>query len=164
MHVSGDMPVWDLFYSGRRPNHYIIHVRRYFIHINYPTSTLGDNLSTCSCTWVVVKSNKQKYRGMFETQMSGNKTSSGLWQKTPALTEKSNKQRDNTKTPPKTSITQRLPTDLGQSVGEAIATRLVWLNQLTGSQPSHSSQQLCYRRHEHAMPCIILQLAEIWGL
>ena len=33
-------------------------------------------------------------------------------------------------------------------------------SQLTGSQPSHSPQQLCNRGHEHAD--IILQLAEIW--
>ena len=32
--------------------------------------------------------------------------------KAPTTTEKSRKQRDNTKTPPKTSITQRLWTDL----------------------------------------------------
>ena len=54
--------------------------------------------------------------------------------KAPTPTEKSKKQRDNTKTPPKTSITQRLRTDLGRSVGVTIATQLVWLNQLTGSQ------------------------------
>ena len=57
--------------------------------------------------------------------------------KAPTPTEKSKKQRDNTKTPPKTSITQRLRTDLGRSVGETTATQLVWLNRLTGSQPSH---------------------------
>ena len=79
--------------------------------------------------------------------------------KTPTPTEKSKKQRDNTKTPPKTSITQRLRTDLGRSVGVTIATQLVWLNRWTGSKPSHS-QQLCYQGHEHAG--IILQLAEIW--
>ena len=49
----------------------------------------------------------------------------------------SKKQRDNTKTPPKTSITQRLRTDLGRSVGVTIATHLVWLNRFTGSKPSH---------------------------
>ena len=37
--------------------------------------------------------------------------------KTPTPTEKAKKQRDNTKTPPKSSITQRLRTDLGRSVG-----------------------------------------------
>ena len=57
--------------------------------------------------------------------------------KAPTPTEKSKKQRDNTKTPQKTSITQRLRTDLGRSVGVTIATQLVWLNQFTGSQPSH---------------------------
>ena len=74
-------------------------------------------------------------------------------------TEKSKKQRDNTKTPPKTSIIQRLRTDSVRSIGEAIAIQLVWSNQLTGSQPSHSPQQLCNRGHEHAG--IVSQSAEI---
>ena len=39
------------------------------------------------------------------------------YNKSPTPSEKSKKQRDNIKTPPKTSITQRLRTDLGQSVG-----------------------------------------------
>ena len=41
------------------------------------------------------------------------------------------------KTPRKTSITQRLRTDLGRSDGVTIATQLVLLNRLTGSQPLH---------------------------
>ena len=44
--------------------------------------------------------------------------------KAPTPTGKSKKQRDNTKTPPKTSITQRLRTDLGRSVGVTTATQL----------------------------------------
>ena len=63
--------------------------------------------------------------------------------KAPTPTEKSKKQCDNTKTPPKTSITQRLRIELGRSVGVTIAIQLVWLSQLTGSQLSYSSQQLC---------------------
>ena len=55
----------------------------------------------------------------------------------PTLREQSKKQRENTKTPPKTSITQRLLTDLGRSVGVTIVTHQVWLNRFTGSQPSH---------------------------
>ena len=70
--------------------------------------------------------------------------------KAPTPTEKSKKQRDNTKTPPKTSITQRLRADLGRSVWATIATQLVRLNQLTGSQPYHSPQQLCNRGNDHA--------------
>ena len=77
--------------------------------------------------------------------------------KAPTPKEKYEKQRDNT--PPKTSITQRLRTDLGRPVGVTTATQLVYLNRLTGSLPSHSPQQLCIREHEHAG--IILQLAEI---
>ena len=52
--------------------------------------------------------------------------------------QKFKKQRDNTKTPPKTSITQRLRTDSGRSVRVTIAAQLVWLNKLMGSKPSHS--------------------------
>ena len=52
---------------------------------------------------------------------------------TPATTEKS----DNTKTPPKTSITQLLQNDLGRSVGVTTATQLVRLTGLQ-VQPSHS--------------------------
>ena len=52
-------------------------------------------------------------------------------------TEKPTKQRDNTLTPRKTSITQRLRTDLGRSFGVTIAVQLVWLNRLMGSQPFH---------------------------
>ena len=37
----------------------------------------------------------------------------------------------------KLPITQRLRIDLGRSVGVTMATQLVWLNRLTGSQPSH---------------------------
>ena len=57
--------------------------------------------------------------------------------KAPTPTDKSKTQRDNTKTPRKTSITQRLRTDLGRSVGVTIATQLVWLNRFTRSQPTH---------------------------
>ena len=55
----------------------------------------------------------------------------------PYTDRKSKSQRDNTKTPPKPSITQRMRTDLGRSVGWTIAIQLVWLNRFTGSQPSH---------------------------
>ena len=44
---------------------------------------------------------------------------------------------DNTKTPPNTSITQRLLTDLGRSFGVTTAIQLVWLNRFTGTKPSH---------------------------
>ena len=44
--------------------------------------------------------------------------------------KKYKKKRDNTKTPPKSSITRRLLTDLGRSVGVMKATQLVWLNRL----------------------------------
>ena len=57
--------------------------------------------------------------------------------KAPTPTEKSKKQHENTKTPPKTSISQQLQTDLGRSVGVTTATQLLWLNRLTGSELYH---------------------------
>ena len=59
--------------------------------------------------------------------------------KAPKPAEKSKKQRDSTKTPPKTSITQRLRIDLGRTVGVTTDNQMVWLNRFTrtGSQPSH---------------------------
>ena len=47
---------------------------------------------------------------------------------------KSKKQHDNTNTPPKTSITEVLRTDLGRSVGVKSATPLLWLNRMFYSE------------------------------
>ena len=68
--------------------------------------------------------NKKIYREKVEIWLSPRT-------KTPTHTVKSKKQRDNTKTPPKTSIKQRLRTDLGRLVGVTTATPLVWLNRFT---------------------------------
>ena len=48
--------------------------------------------------------------------------------KSPNTHRKIQKATQQHKTPPKTMITQRYGTDLGRSVGEMIATQLVWLN------------------------------------
>ena len=50
------------------------------------------------------------------TKRKRRRSDSVLWQK-PLCQQKLRKPMDNTKTPPKTSITQRLRTDLGRSVG-----------------------------------------------
>ena len=63
------------------------------------------------------------------------------------------KQRDKRKMPPKTSITQRLRTDLGWSVGETTAIQPVWLNRFTVSQPSYKRQKLCNQKDTHAKIC-----------
>ena len=60
---------------------------------------------------------------------------------------------DNTKTPPKTSITQRLQTDFGRSVGVTTDIKLVWLNQFTGTQPSHLPQKPCNQKVKHLKIC-----------
>ena len=56
------------------------------------------------------------------------------------------RQSDNTKTPPKTSITQQLRTVLGRSVGLTTAIQLVWSNWLTGSKPFQQPQKQCYQK------------------
>ena len=50
-----------------------------------------------------------------QTEKEGDLTQS--YDKTPYTNRKFEKPKDNTQTPPKTSITQRLQTDLGRSVG-----------------------------------------------
>ena len=66
---------------------------------------------------------------MYVSPVKIKKEKDDLWlnpmTKVPTATEKSKKQRDNTKTPPKTSITQRLQTDLGRSVWVTTVTQLV---------------------------------------
>ena len=76
------------------------------------------------------------------------RSDSVIWQK-PLNSPKNPKRYDNTKTPPKTSITQRLRTDLGRSVGVTIATELVWLKRFTGSKPSHLPQKLCNQKEKN---------------
>ena len=56
---------------------------------------------------------------------------------TNTATEEFEKQHDNTKTQPNTSITRWLRIDLGLSVRVTTTIQLVWFNRFTGSQPSH---------------------------
>ena len=64
------------------------------------------------------------------------RSDSVLWQK-PLHPQKSKKQRDNTKTLTKTSITQQWRTNLGRWIWLTKSTQLVWLNRFTGTQPCH---------------------------
>ena len=52
--------------------------------------------------------------------------------KAPTPTEMSKVQSENTNNATKSSIKQRLRTDLGRSVGVTTATQLVWLTWFTG--------------------------------
>ena len=55
----------------------------------------------------------------------------------PIPTEMSKGQSDITNEATKSWITQRLRTDLRQSVRVTTPTQLVWLNWFTGTEPSH---------------------------
>ena len=60
----------------------------------------------------------------------------------------SKKQRDNTKTVPKTSITQRLRTDFGWSVGVTTVTTLDWLNRFQAiNLPSNCKSRVIKLTH-----------------
>ena len=65
--------------------------------------------------------------------------------KAPIQTEMSKGQHDNINTSPKSSITQRLWTDLRQSDGVTTVIQLVWLAGLR-AQPSHSQQTPCNQK------------------
>ena len=68
--------------------------------------------------------------------------------KAPTPTEKSKNRHENTKTPPKTSITQRLRIDLGLSVGITIVTQLLWLNRLLDPNfPTNRKSCIIKRTH-----------------
>ena len=72
--------------------------------------------------------------------------------KAPTPTEMSKGQSDNTNNATKSSITQRLRTDLGRSVGVTTATQLVWLTWFMG-QLSHTPQQPCKQKDTRLKIC-----------
>ena len=51
------------------------------------------------------------------------------------------------RTPQKSSIKQRLRTDLGRSVGVTTATQLVWLTGLRAQLPTNRNSRLIKRTH-----------------
>ena len=66
--------------------------------------------------------------------------------KFPSTTENQKRLSENTKTPPNSSITQRLQTDLGRFDGVTKDTTLVCLSRCTGSQTFHDRQMLCNQK------------------
>ena len=75
------------------------------------------------------------------------RSDSVLWQK-PLHQQKCQKGKVTKQTTPqKSSITQRLRTDLGRSVGVTTATRLVWLTGLRAHLPTNRNSRLIKRTH-----------------
>ena len=75
------------------------------------------------------------------------RSDSVLWQKPPHQ-QKCQKGKVTTQTTPqKSSITQRLRTDLGRSVGVTTATQLVWLTGLRAHLPTNRNSRLIKRTH-----------------
>ena len=75
------------------------------------------------------------------------RSDSVLWQK-PLHQQKCQKGKVTTQTTPqKSSIKQRLRTDLGRSVGVATATQLVWLTGLRAHLPTNRNSRLIKRTH-----------------
>ena len=69
--------------------------------------------------------------------------------KTPYIHRKIQKSTWQHKTPPKTSITQQMRTDLGRSIEVTTTTQLFRWNRLTDSQPPHLQQKLCNQKDKH---------------
>ena len=67
--------------------------------------------------------------------------------KAPTPTEMSKGKSDNTNYATKSSIKQRLRTDLGRSVGVTTATQLVWLTGLRAHLPTNRNSRLIKRTH-----------------
>ena len=67
--------------------------------------------------------------------------------KAPTPTEMSKGQTDNTNNATKSSIKQRLRTDLGRSVGITTATQLVWLTGLRAHLPTNHNSRTIKRTH-----------------
>ena len=67
--------------------------------------------------------------------------------KAPTPTEMSKRQSEHTNNATKSSITQRLRTDLGRSVGVATATQLVWLTGLRAHLHTPRNSRVIKRTH-----------------
>ena len=81
------------------------------------------------------------------TRRKRKRSDSVLWQK-PLHQQKCQKGKVTTQTTPqKSSITQRLRTDLGRSVGVTTATQLVWLTGLRAYLPTNRNNRLIKRTH-----------------
>ena len=81
------------------------------------------------------------------------RSDSVLWQK-PLHQQKCQKDKVTTQTTPqKSSIKQRLRTDLGRSVGVTTATQLVWLTGLRAHLPTNRNSRLIKRKE---INCILL--------
>ena len=98
------------------------------------------------CFWG--RSEKQDGRpGLRFAERKRKRSDSVLWQK-PLHQQKCQKGTVTTKTTPqKSSITQRLRTDLGRSVGVTTATQLVWLTGLRAHLPTNRNSRLIKRTH-----------------
>ena len=81
------------------------------------------------------------------TQRKRKRSDSVPWQK-PLYQQKCQKGKVTTQTTPqKSSIKQRLRTDLGRSVGVTTATQLVWLTGLRAHLPTNRNSRLIKRTH-----------------
>ena len=90
------------------------------------------------------------------------RSDSVLWQK-PLYQQKCQKDKVTTQTmPQKSSITQRLRTDLGRSVGVTTAIKLVWLTWFT-AQPSHSPHQPCNQKDMTTPPHLYSKISGMLG-
>ena len=97
--------------------------------------TIDCSVSSCFMNTKITSKRKRK------------RSDSVLWQK-PLHQQKCQKGKVTTQTTPqKSSIKQRLRTDLGRSVGVTTATQLVWLTGLRAHLPTNRNSRLIKRTH-----------------
>ena len=98
-------------------------------------------------TYAEIDCRRTKHKTYSLLKRKRKRSDSVLWQK-PLHQQKCQKGKVTTQTTPqKSSIKQRLRTDLGRSVGVTTATQLVWLTGLRAHLPTNRSSRLIKRTH-----------------
>ena len=82
-----------------------------------------------------------------------------LWRK-PLYQQKIQQPIDNTQPPPKTSITQRLWTNLGRSVGVTTAIQQVWLNRVP-ILPINRNRRVIKRAHNSKFVIFVFHISNL---
>ena len=107
------------------------------------------SITEMSVFHTLIRSNNRKGHRSYKRSRKG--SDSVLWQK-PLYPQNNLKSKVTTQKRHKTSITQRLRTDFGWSVGVTTATPLMWLSRCTSAQP-FKPQQPCKQNDTNLKIC-----------
>ena len=139
--------LWKLFWRGVRNSKYLAGLPIDVDNVRKIASRLIWTRMLSSCPRDITY-----HAFILKSSTNGHKrkrkrSDSVLWQK-PLHQQKCQKGKATTQTTPqKSSIKQRLRTDLGRSVGVTTATQLVWLTGLRAHLPTNRNSRLIKRTH-----------------